>query len=53
MAMIIAGKDCEKCAYSQINDSDKGNIVVHCEARDRIYHWGQYVPCEDLKKRGK
>jgi len=47
--MIIAGKDCDKCQYSLINDSSKSKVVIYCKARDKTYIWGQSIPCEDKK----
>ena len=50
--IIIAGKDCELCQYGTIDDTNKARIKVHCAARDKTYCYGQYIPCEDYKKKG-
>ena len=43
--MIVAGKECQDCIYySQID-----KFYSHCSARDKKYHYGQWVPCEDKK----
>ena len=43
--MIVAGKECQDCIYySQID-----KFYSHCSARNKRYHYGQWVPCEDKK----
>jgi len=43
--MIVAGKECQDCIYySQID-----KFYSHCSARNKKYHYGQWVPCEDKK----
>ena len=49
--MIIVGKKCENCQYSDIDDTNKAMIIVHCRARDKNYYWGQCIPCEDYRKK--
>lgn len=53
MAIIIAGKECEKCIYATIDETDKSRIRVYCDARDRQYYWGQNVPCDDIRLKEK
>lgn len=48
--MIIAGKECESCAYSNIDDSNKSKIIIKCKARNKVYLWGQCIPCNDKKQ---
>lgn len=43
--MIVAGKDCQDCIYYEPIDK----FYNKCTARDKKYHYGQWVPCEDKK----
>lgn len=43
--MIVAGKDCSDCIFYEKIDK----FYSHCSARDKKYHYGQWVPCEDKK----
>lgn len=52
MSMIITS-ECEECVYGRILEESKSNIWVKCNARDKMYRYGQCIPCEDKKKRGK
>ena len=45
--MIIAGTDCKKCDFFKEKDNDK----IICLARNKTYFYGQYVPCDDKKKK--
>lgn len=44
--MIIAGKECEDCIYSTINESNKAKIMVSCSIKNKEYIWGMCIPCE-------
>lgn len=44
--MIVAGKDCQSCIYNEPIDK----FYNHCKARDKKYHYGQWVPCEDKRE---
>ena len=48
--MIIAGKDCEDCAKSVVDESNKAKIMVYCGIRDKWYIWGASIPCDDKIK---
>lgn len=48
--MIIAGKDCEDCAKSVLDETNKAKIMVYCGIRDKWYIWGASIPCEDKIK---
>lgn len=41
--MITAGKECEDCRYYEPIDK----FYSRCTARDKKYHYGQWVPCND------
>ena len=43
--MIVAYKECQDCIYYSPIDK----FYCHCSARDKKYHYGQWVPCEDKK----
>lgn len=43
--MIVAGKDCQDCIYYEPIDK----FYNKCTARNKKYHYGQWVPCEDKK----
>lgn len=43
--MITAGKDCIDCIYYEPIDK----FYSRCTARDKRYHYGQWVPCNDKK----
>ena len=43
--MIVAYKECQDCVYYSPIDK----FYCHCSARDKKYHYGQWVPCEDKK----
>lgn len=46
---ITAGKECEHCLYGTLWD-DGRDAKVYCEARDKDYVYGQFVPCNDYKE---
>ena len=48
--IIIAGKDCEDCRYSDIVEESKARIYVFCGIKDKRYFYGQNIPC-DLKEK--
>lgn len=41
--MIVACKDCSDCKYFEMLDK----FYMRCHARDKRYHYGQWVPCDD------
>ena len=51
MKMILTS-ECEECNYGAIDESNKANIKVKCNLKNRIYHYGQYIPCENKKEKG-
>lgn len=44
---ITVGKDCEECAYCEMGAKN----TVKCTAKNKTYYFGQYVPCEEKKKK--
>lgn len=44
--MIIVGAECKGCKYFV----DSNNNKVKCEARNKIYYYGQCIPCEDREE---
>lgn len=53
MGMILAGVDCENCAYGSIDESDKARLMVYCQYKDKTYYYGQCIPCDSKTKRIK
>lgn len=49
----INTSECSKCQFCTLDETDKKRIVVHCSARDKDYMYGQRIPCDDMKKKGK
>lgn len=47
--MILAGKDCLKCQYLELNDPK--NFKVKCTIKNKEYIWGQKISCEGRKKK--
>ena len=50
MNMIITD-ECEKCTYGSTFIDEKGRLRVMCAYREKIYWYGQCIPCEDKVKR--
>lgn len=48
--IIIAGKDCEDCRYSDIVDESKSEVYIFCGIKNKRYFYGQCIPC-DLKEK--
>ena len=42
---VICTNECKQCIHSDI---DSGNIKLkfHCDAKDKDYIYGQYIPCD-------
>ncbi len=53
MANMIITSECEQCPESIINDEDKARVTVYCRAKDKMYFWGQCIPCDYKEKRKK
>ena len=49
MQMIITSK-CERCVHSKIDDSNKAKVTVYCKLKDKVYYWGQCVPCDYIER---
>lgn len=49
MNMILTS-ECENCIYGIIDDSNKARIKVKCKQKDKEYHYGQCIPCDNKKK---
>ena len=43
---ITACKDCQDCKYFEMLDK----FYMRCHARDKRYHYGQWVPCDDREE---
>ena len=51
---VINTDQCEKeCEYCEIEEKDKANIFINCTLKDKTYRYGQYIDCEDGKKKGE
>lgn len=52
MAEMVITSECERCIHSAIDETDKAKIKVYCNVKDRTYHWGQCIPCDnkDIRK---
>lgn len=50
MKMILTS-ECEECEYGIVDESNKARIKVKCKNKNKEYHYGQCIPCEDKKKR--
>lgn len=46
----INTKDCEKCKYCTLNESNKASIKIICSAHEKEYHYGQRLECNDYEK---
>lgn len=52
MNMILTS-ECEECKYGTIDESNKARIKVICAYKNKEYHYGQCIPCENkIKKSG-
>lgn len=49
MKMIITS-ECVDCKHSKIEEISKSNVKVHCLIKDKVYFWGQCIPCELKEK---
>lgn len=50
MKMILTS-ECEECDYGIIDGSDKRCVKVKCIDKNKEYYYGQYIPCDNKKKR--
>ena len=46
MANMIITSECEQCIHSTINEEAKERVKIYCSVKDRMYYWGQCIPCE-------
>lgn len=44
--------ECETCKYVIINEENKARIKVTCTLKNKTYNWGQYIPCNEYRKKG-
>lgn len=53
MQMILTD-ECENCIHSIINEENKARVKIYCRIKNKIYHWGQCIPCEfkEIKRKG-
>lgn len=51
---MICTSECAECIHSDL-DINKITPKFHCDAKNKDYIYGQYVPCEfkELRKDGK
>lgn len=43
---MITTDECEDCVHGVIEEISKSRVMVKCNARDKVYHYGQCIPCE-------
>lgn len=46
----INTKDCERCKYCTLDESNKAVIKIKCSAHDKEYYYGQRIECEGFEK---
>lgn len=46
MADMIITSECEQCTHSILDESDKAKLKIYCQIKDKIYYWGQCIPCD-------
>lgn len=46
MADMIVTSECEKCIHSVLDESDKSKVKIYCKVKDKVYYWGQCIPCD-------
>lgn len=51
MGLICSDDECINCTHCSLDESNKAKIKVLCAARDKEYYYGQYVNCDDFKKK--
>lgn len=43
---------CEKeCIYCILEEENKANVYIHCNLKNKKYRYGQYIDCDDLKRK--
>ena len=47
---MICTTECEKCIHSDIS-TEKMSVRFHCNAKDKDYIYGQYIPCNQKESR--
>ena len=47
MDMIVTS-ECEKCIHSVLDESDKSKVKIYCKVKDKVYYWGQCIPCSKI-----
>ena len=45
MDMIVTS-ECEKCIHSVLDESDTSKVKIYCKVKDKVYYWGQCIPCD-------
>ena len=51
MSNMIITSQCEECKYGTIDDSNKARVKVICSKKEKVYYFGQCIPCDDREKR--
>ena len=46
----INTKDCEKCKYCTLDESNKAIIKIICSMHNKEYNYGQRIECDDFQK---
>lgn len=50
---MINTSECEKCEHGEIDDVNKGRIIVHCKSKNKDYLYGACIPCEKGNANGR
>jgi len=48
---MILTSECEECKYGILNETNKAHIKVKCTYKNKEYHYGQCIPCENKIKK--
>lgn len=44
---------CEFCEYGEVYDNDKSRVMVFCSKKQKMYFYGQCIPCDENPKKRK
>lgn len=47
---ICTSKECPKCQFCTLDESDKCKIKIICSARNKEFIFGQRIDCEEMIK---
>lgn len=51
MSKMIITDQCESCKHGTIDDRNKARIKVMCSKKEKMYYFGQCIPCDDHEKK--